>query len=532
MTARSGAKTKGKGGDTFERKVFRASRLADFASIPELIKQTGQPPENWPLVILKELIDNALDEAEAAGIAPEIEVTVGEMEFTVTDRGRGMKSALVKALTDYASRSSSKAAYASPTRGAQGNAMQIVLALGYALAPEGDSRVVIESQGVKHTIRFRVDPVRQTPVVDYEKDRSAVKTGTRINVQWPSEARSLIDAAEGGFLSLLAAYSWVNPHLALKAKWRGGDIGGVGTATDPSWTKWRPNMATSAYWYDEARLSLLMASYIADAEDRRGLPMSVRDFIRLFRGLSATAKINEIAVALGVAEGETLADFFNRSGGARMLLAEMQTRSRPVKPRDLGVIGEDHLRNQMVKFGCERDSIVYKKREAEHAGLPYMIEAAFGYRGDDEQGSLVAEGFNFAPSVGGSPFDLRVLFGAANIEKDDPVVVFLHVASPRLDFLDRGKAKVALPPEINRQLTDLAIAITSKWQKQKRAEIRHADAYWRRADRMAKRDRMTIKDAAYEVMEEAYEEASGDGAGGHLPVKPRQIADSDEAARV
>ena len=37
--------TNGKGGgkDTFGRKIFRASRLADFATEDELIKQTGQP---------------------------------------------------------------------------------------------------------------------------------------------------------------------------------------------------------------------------------------------------------------------------------------------------------------------------------------------------------------------------------------------------------------------------------------------------------------------------------------------------------
>ena len=34
-----------KGKDTFARKVFRSSRLADFATEAELIKQTGQPVE-------------------------------------------------------------------------------------------------------------------------------------------------------------------------------------------------------------------------------------------------------------------------------------------------------------------------------------------------------------------------------------------------------------------------------------------------------------------------------------------------------
>jgi signal transduction histidine kinase len=103
---------KGGNGETFERKVFRTSRLADFASIQELIKQTGQPPENWPLVILKECVDNAVDEAEEAGI----EVSVTDNSITVSDHGRGIKPAVVKSLVDYSVTTSSRAAYVSPTR--------------------------------------------------------------------------------------------------------------------------------------------------------------------------------------------------------------------------------------------------------------------------------------------------------------------------------------------------------------------------------------------------------------------------------
>ncbi len=39
-----------KGKDTFARKVFRSSRLAEFATRSELIRQTGHPVEAWPLV--------------------------------------------------------------------------------------------------------------------------------------------------------------------------------------------------------------------------------------------------------------------------------------------------------------------------------------------------------------------------------------------------------------------------------------------------------------------------------------------------
>ena len=49
------------------RKTFSISRLAEFVSESELVKQIGHPVRDWPLVIVKELVDNALDEAEEAG---------------------------------------------------------------------------------------------------------------------------------------------------------------------------------------------------------------------------------------------------------------------------------------------------------------------------------------------------------------------------------------------------------------------------------------------------------------------------------
>ena len=109
--------------DTFERKTFTISRLAEFVSESELVKQIGHPVADWPLVILKEAVDNAHDEAEEAGVPPVIEIAVEPGSITIGDRGRGIPAETVEKLIDYSARTSSRAAYASPTRGAQGNAL-------------------------------------------------------------------------------------------------------------------------------------------------------------------------------------------------------------------------------------------------------------------------------------------------------------------------------------------------------------------------------------------------------------------------
>lgn len=55
---------------TLGRATFRTSRLLDFCSRKELIAPIGHGQDQWPLVALKELVDNALDECEDAGIPP------------------------------------------------------------------------------------------------------------------------------------------------------------------------------------------------------------------------------------------------------------------------------------------------------------------------------------------------------------------------------------------------------------------------------------------------------------------------------
>jgi hypothetical protein len=72
------------------RQTFVTSRLLDFFSEKELVAQIGHSKADWPLVAIKELLDNALDACEEAGIAPEITVTVAENSLSVQDNGPGL----------------------------------------------------------------------------------------------------------------------------------------------------------------------------------------------------------------------------------------------------------------------------------------------------------------------------------------------------------------------------------------------------------------------------------------------------------
>ena len=95
----------------------------DFFSEKELVTQTGHPVRRWPLVILKELIDNALDACEEADVTPVINIKADATGITVSDNGPGIPEDTLAGALDFSVRASSREMYIAPDRGAQGNAL-------------------------------------------------------------------------------------------------------------------------------------------------------------------------------------------------------------------------------------------------------------------------------------------------------------------------------------------------------------------------------------------------------------------------
>ena len=200
------------------RATLRTSRLLDFCSRKELIAQTGHQPEAWPLVVLKELVDNALDACEEAGVAPFIAVKVNKSGITVADNGPGIPTETIESVLDFSVRVSSREAYVAPDRGAQGNALKTIVAMPFVLDGER-GQIEVAGAGVRHRITFTVDIIRQEPVIAHDQVPDNRKNGTEIRVIWPDLACSILEDAKGRFLQIAADYTWLNPHLTLSVDW-------------------------------------------------------------------------------------------------------------------------------------------------------------------------------------------------------------------------------------------------------------------------------------------------------------------------
>jgi DNA topoisomerase VI subunit B len=443
---------------SLHREAFRTSRLLEFCNRKELIAQTGHHAEEWPLVILKELVDNAIDIAEEAAIAPEITIQVSTetSEITVADNGPGILPDTVKDILDYTVRVSSREAYVSPTRGAQGNALKTLVAMPYAL--DGKEGVtVIAAQGITHIITFRVDHLRQEPVLDHDRVPSPTTKGTRITIKWPNSACLILAGAESRFLQIADDFAWVNPHLRIRVEWN-GSIRVDRKPSNPAWQKWRPSDPTSAHWYDAYRLERYVAAHVSHDRDL-GRDRTVREFISELRGFSGSAKQKLVLDETGMARA-SLSSLFSDGGEPKRadierLLGSLKKHSKSVKPQALGLIGQDHLRACFEGGGVHPETFKYKKVVGiDDAGLPCVLETAFGYCPNEISKRRIIAGANWSVGIG-NPFrsfgrhgeGLESLLAEQRARYHEPIVFVAHFACPRIEYTDRGKSALVIRGE-------------------------------------------------------------------------------------
>jgi hypothetical protein len=445
---------------SLHRKLFETPRVSEYFIAREITMLTGQPRGRFGAVLQKELADNALDAAESAGLAPQLVFRVcasGEqLTISVEDNGPGIPVTTVERALDFRVRASDKAAYCSPTRGAQGNALKTVFGIPHSLG--GREPVVIEALGIRHVIRAWLDPADELHV-DHQRNKSSRKAGTLVSVTIPSEDQGL-DAVWWA-----RAFALFNPHALVKI-----DVSdsGINHGQDEpaetreiykplvgyprKWTKWLPSDPIPAHWYDAESLRRLIFLTIAKnrRDGNRDLPLG--EFIRQFRGLSSTAKAREIAGLFPPIRH--LPDFEAQEAIIPVLLEALQERSRPVPAKALGLIGEEQFRGRFGElYGVHR--FWYSKyADKDGDGLPLVIEAALAET--ESEGKHRFFGLNFSPAFG-DPFygsalrlsdDLASYSGVAGVLDqayvgDFPHAFALHVVHPRFTYRDRGKSTIA-----------------------------------------------------------------------------------------
>lgn len=461
------------------RATFQTSREMDFFSRKELVTQTGHSVAEWPLVFIKEAVDNAIDACEIAGIPPIIEVKADAAGIEVRDNGVGLPESTLKAAMNFTVRASDKEAYVSPCRGAQGNALKTLLPMPTVLDDE-HGRFVVEAQAQRHTIRCGVDPISQRAVIHDDTAPAASTPGTLVRMEWSPRLRrceetggyhdpawpfderepvnfppdcepALADGIAAECWHMVHGFAVFNPHATIRVDWFGMES--EWPATNTEWDKWRPDKPTSPHWYEQSHIERLVAAYVTQGRDT-GVDRLVSDFLAEFDGLSGSIKRGRVLADTGLKRAR-LAELVagdrldpGRIGG---LLQAMQRHTRPVKSKRLGVIGEEHFRQRFIELGIMPESFQYA-RDIAKDGLPCVIETAFGYKADDAiESRHIFAGANWSMSIG-NPFrsfgqtgeGLESVLADQRAGRGQPIVFALHLATPRPEWKDRGKSSLVV----------------------------------------------------------------------------------------
>jgi DNA topoisomerase VI subunit B len=465
-----------------ERTTFEVSRACEYFDARQLSTLTGMPQNQFASVCLKELVDNALDACETAGVAPEIGVGAkidnDSIRLTVSDNGPGIPPEVVHKILDYSIRVSDKAAYRSPTRGAQGNALKTVIGIPYALG--GREPLTIAARGVRHSITPWVDPSGAVHF-DYSSSRE-VTEGTTVSLRMPNGEhgpwqrgylveRGAVDRDPSGRViqdfdpeHWCRSFAAFNPHATVS--YHGKSFGSKGSeiykrTVEGTMKKYVPTQPTSPHWYSAESLKGLVFNHIAHSRaDGRDLPLG--EFVRQFQGLTSTRKAKAVAAPL-MAYGYThLSKFAKKPEMVGHLLEAMQAESKPPKPTALGWVGKEHFETFFERTypGEVKEQNYVRRSGTLPSGLPFTFEFALAVL--DEPGHLYC-GINFSPTFGdplagttlaGPKFKadgIRGFLSAGHsLPKGDTswyfspatVAVAAHIVTPAPMFLDRGKTRL------------------------------------------------------------------------------------------
>lgn len=108
--------------------ITKVNMYDNFFTEGGLNGMTGMPPSGYDFVIIKEILDNALDAIESKD-EKNIELIADENSIKIFDNGPGLSKNLIEDMYDYSSLTSKNRVFKAPSRGQQGMGLKSVIGI-------------------------------------------------------------------------------------------------------------------------------------------------------------------------------------------------------------------------------------------------------------------------------------------------------------------------------------------------------------------------------------------------------------------
>ena len=301
--------------------------------VSNLPQRAGVPLSDIRALVLKELVDNALDEVDRIGRPGAVALTQeGEHIYTVTDQGRGFDDSpeeLAHRFSIAKGMVSSKQ-WRKPTRGCVGNGLRVIV----GAVVNGGGRIIVKTRNQEVTLRPRLDG---TTAVD-----------SVIPIDWPTGASITIEI-DRRYPGSDDSLEWARRAIALAQQ------------SGPAFNR-KPLPA----WYDVDHLALNMLAAI-------GPSGTLAWFVSQLDRCTSREIGQEVTGRFG--KGRLCRDVSKEEAAQLLRLLQWRTTS-PFKPRQLGLMGADAWVHEQLTDGYvyEEGSFVTGRSEP-HATIPFLVEA-------------------------------------------------------------------------------------------------------------------------------------------------------------
>jgi hypothetical protein len=382
--------------------TFSQNQYEDYLTLNGIVNRTGIAKEDSYTFVLKELLDNAVDDVEKSNnplVEAEISVRNNLLYLIVRNFNESNKVVFSKAKLDsifnLSKFTSSKRGLFRISRGALGDAMKYVLGMPYALAKElhitiEEAPLTIRTNRQVFSVKLNVD---KGDVIEEKQEQSY---WTEVEVRLPI-VNEFLDFNK--IKLFLADYVLFSTHVSFKFS-VGEEIMHF-LQTQPANKKWVNN--SSSHYYSQPEFE----NFIDKFDDDNAEVYTVMQ--RLFREGSVMKKTGLENMKMGDVK---------RSSKLKEELFLRIRNAIPTAPQKLSLpfdvdykVRQDALKSRLAQQGIFVSSMKYKSKygnyyshDSDKIGLPFFVEVAVFHSNNIAQNLYYVNALNNAVMPGGWPY--------------------------------------------------------------------------------------------------------------------------------
>lgn len=467
------------------RRMLPRTLEADYFSLEGLQRLTATKPENLDRLIIKELIDNALDICDETDNlrTPTVSVNVsrinGKLMIQIDDNGSGITEEGIKKITDFRHFYSSRFHYKFATRGALGNAWKAIIGANYALSRAKHTEqvpITVSSGTSKYEIHGEYDGEASVPAPCQNEIKKRI--GTSVHVALPLYGEDWGDPDR--YRSNIEAFAFFNPQARITFQ------GGIIAESQVKRAKNKEKPRESPHWLSQNEHVQRYETQVRDWLER-GEHLRLDSYIRQYYGASRDSQVKAILEKANL-ENCLAEQLLGKPEEIIKLHEAMKEVCACPSANILGQIGRTNLGFRIedidglldsakgFNYKCFKDTYILREGESE-IEVPYVLEVAIGVnRVGNRQ---IHVGLNRSIKME-DPFSRIVFFQEHNqdwvgikgilerngISRDQSVTCLVHIVCPAIQYKDPGKT------QINTDLFDVGDTVDRASKFYKRAKKR------------------------------------------------------------